>query len=373
MKDILLVNYTARRGGGPIDACEMAKALIDLGVPVAALISAQVENLEEWKKLKLEKLVMIDTYESVGQFVIRSAMFPFRQRRQIIEELKGYRVRDVYCPMISVWNPLINPIFKNTRKSLVIHDPTLHPGERLKYAAVKRKYGQYDVFFVHSRKYVEPVRSMYKKPTYYILLARHNYYKGCENKKEIVTYDPTKINFLFFGRITKYKRLDLLARAYKVLREKTDIDATLTIVGDGDFSPYKAMYDELPDVTIVNRWIDDREVESVFTGENIICICPYQEATQSGVILVAMDYGATLIVSNSGGMDEQIDDGRTGLLFKEGDARDLARKMYKVAKDEMLRKRLSQNAIEEIEKCTWDNSARGLVEALEIDYYKNAI
>lgn len=371
MKNVLLVNYTARRGGGPLDAYEMSKALIEQGIPVVALISAQVENLAAWKELKLEKLVLIDTYETVGQYIIRSLAFPFRQRKHIINELKDYNIKDVYCPMICLWNPLINPLFKHSRKSLVIHDPTLHPGEKLKYSGLKRKYGKYDILFVHSRKYVDTVKRMYGKPTYYLLLARHNYYKICANKEQIVAYDPTKINFLFFGRITKYKRLDMLAKAYKEIREKTDIEATLTVVGNGDFSPYKAMYDELPDVTIVNRWIDDSEVESVFKGENIICICPYQEATQSGVILVAMEYGAALIASKSGGIDEQIDDGKTGLLFKEGDVHDLAKKMYMVAKDEKLRKQLSQNARKEIEKCTWDNSAKDLIRALGVNYQSN--
>lgn len=364
MKETVLVNYTGRRGGGPIDAYEMAKALIKKGVPVAALISRQTENLEAWKHLGLERLIVIDTYETVFEYVIKTLLFPLNQKKKIKQSLNGLLIRDVYCPMISMWNPLIHPVFKNARKSLVIHDPNLHPGEKLAYWGLKRKYGQYDVLFVHSRKYVRPVSKMYGKPVYYFPLGRHNYYRECADKKTIVTYDPNKINFLFFGRISRYKRLDLLAKAYRVLREKTDINAALTIAGNGDFTPYQKMYSQLPDVTVINRWIADEEVESVFMGENIICVCPYEEATQSGVILVAMDYGAVVIASDSGGLDEQITDGKTGLLFREGSFKDLVRVMYRAAVDQKLRTVLARNAKKAVRECTWDRSASKLIEAL---------
>lgn len=151
-----------------------------------------------WKELKLEKLIIIETYTNVLQYVKNTVLFPVKQAKNINKELNGYRIRDVYCPMITGWTHLISKLFKDSRKSLVIHDPILHPGEKIKYARFKQKYGKYDVLFVHSRKYVDYVNKMYGKPTFYFRLGRHNYYKNCDNKTTIVIYNPDKINYLFF-------------------------------------------------------------------------------------------------------------------------------------------------------------------------------
>ena len=44
------------------------------------------------------------------------------------------------------------------------------------------------------------------------------------------------INFLFFGRIEKYKGIQLLAKAYKELVQTPHLDITLTIAGSGNFA-----------------------------------------------------------------------------------------------------------------------------------------
>lgn len=53
--------------------------------------------------------------------------------------------------------------------------------------------------------------------------------------------------------------------------------------------------------------MEDEEVESIFSGENLVAVLPYLDATQSGVVLTAMDYGVPVIATDTGGLSEQIE------------------------------------------------------------------
>ena len=99
------------------------------------------------------------------------------------------------------------------------------------------------------------------------------------------------------------------------------------MVGNGDFSPYKNEYKDLVNFRLINRWIDDSEIGSFFCGKNIVTVLPYLNATQSGVINVAMMYRSLVIASNTGGLNEQVQDKETGLLVMPNDENSLMRAM----------------------------------------------
>lgn len=363
----LLINYTGRKGGGPLDAYEMTKALIEQKIPTVAIISDQIENLSLWKELPLERLVIIPTYSNIVQLAVNSIFFRFRQRRKIRKETADYDIRVIYCPMGAFWSEKINAIFPNARKSIVIHDPIPHSGDKRKAKLIPDHTRNYDVIFVHSKKFVDYVANKYKKPTYYLSLGRHDIYKYLPNKKKIIDYDREKINFLFFGRISKYKGLDVLARAYELVYKKLGDQVTLTIIGSGDFSPYQEAYDKLENITIINRWIKDEETDDALSGENLICICPYIDATQSGIVLLAMDYHIPLIATKTGGMIEQVQDGETGILVPPSDEKSLSNAMIMLAQNKDIRNAMTKKQEEYMKELGWDVSARQLIDALDIE------
>lgn len=362
-KDVLLINYTGRKGGGPLDAFEMAKALCDR-MPVVAVLSDQIENLQLWKKLHLEELILIPTYHNAREALIES-LFWKKQRKTILSKTGKINVKYIYCPMGTFWSEKINNLFPKAKKGIVIHDPKPHSGERF-LGMFNMHYEKYDYLFVHSKKFVSYVNERYKKPTFYLQLGRHDIYKYCENKKQVIKYDPDKINYLFFGRISEYKGLNILGEAFKTVQHKLRENVTLSIIGAGDFSPYLKEYESLKNVTIINRWIKDEETESAFTGKNVICVCPYLDATQSGVVLVAMAYGVPVIATKTGGMEEQIDNGDTGLLVKPGDANDLAEAMTKLATDRKLFDHIVEGE-EKVNKQTgWEITATQLIKDMNV-------
>ena len=194
-------------------------------------------------------------------------------------------------------------------------------------------------------------------------LGQINYYGQYDDKKSMVTYSNSTVNYLFFGRIAENKGLDILAEAYRKVYDELDNSVSLSVIGNGDFSLYEKLYRDLSNVTIINRWIEDREVESIFLGHNLILICPYKEGSQSGVIQVARDYGIPMIVTNVGGLSEQVENEITGLVTNV-DADEIAAAMIRLANDKELYNQISRNEKEEAKKYTWENSAVYLIDIM---------
>lgn len=364
-KKVVIINYTGRKGGGALDAYETAKALVECGEKVIPIISSQIENLQMWKAIRFEKLIIISTYNSQMSFALNTLLFPFRQKRQILRELKGYEVKAVYCPMSSFWTTPINKMFRDALKIVVNHDPIAHSGARkLSVWLMERPFKSADVIVVHSKKFLEYTKNKYGNAVY-LPLGQHNLYKSVRNKKKIISYDPKKINFLFFGRITKYKGLDILAKAYEKLYDEFGEQVSLTVIGNGDFSPYEELFKNLKQTVIINRWIRDEEVESAFTGENIVCVCPYKDATQSGVVLVSYDYDVPVIATNTGGLDEQVIDNKTGYLVQANDIDALFASMKKIVNKEISFEDMKSNIREYLQDVSWEATAKKIVRIID--------
>jgi glycosyltransferase involved in cell wall biosynthesis len=73
----------------------------------------------------------------------------------------------------------------------------------------------------------------------------------------------------------------------------------------------------------------------------------------------------SVIVSDSGGLPEQVEYGKCGLITKAGDAQSLSAAIMRLYEDENLRQILVRNAREYIEhSINWDNLARKLADFL---------
>jgi glycosyltransferase involved in cell wall biosynthesis len=62
-------------------------------------------------------------------------------------------------------------------------------------------------------------------------------------------------------------------------------------------------------------------------------ICPYKEATQSGVLMTAFACSRTVVASNVGAFSEYITDGVNGKLFEEGNVKELEDAILFLLKD----------------------------------------
>lgn len=343
-ENVIVVNYMGRHGSGNIHAYVMVKAMLEEGESVVAVVSKYADNINSWRALDLTELIEVETYQNVIQFAYRSVAFYMHEAKNIARHLKeSYDILAIYNPMMTYWTFGLNRHLKNCKIITCNHDPIPHSGDRRKWS-FEKALKQSRIIIVHSRQFIEYVREHYPESRVeYMPLTRLNVY-DMPGKIKTVSYDSNKINFLFFGTISEYKGLGVLADAYRIAKKECP-NITLTIGGNGDFSPYQETYDKLNngDIFIVNRWIADEEVESFFDGKQLILILPYTDATQSGVALVAREYGIPIIATKTGGLPEQIEDGKTGLLVEPSDADELSKAMITLATNRDLINNMKKN------------------------------
>jgi glycosyltransferase involved in cell wall biosynthesis len=128
---------------------------------------------------------------------------------------------------------------------------------------------------------------------------------------------------LFVGRLTREKGVGTLVEAWKRL----DGRIPLKIVGEGPMAAETAaMAAGVPGVELLGR----RSLEDVYAlmGDAAFLVFPTEWYETFGrVIIEAFAKGTPVVASDIGAVTELIDSGRTGLLFRCGDAVDLAAKV----------------------------------------------
>jgi glycosyltransferase involved in cell wall biosynthesis len=133
---------------------------------------------------------------------------------------------------------------------------------------------------------------------------------------------------LFFGFIRKYKGLDILLEAMKILKEKK---TGIKLLVAGEFYEDKTKYLELidrfgirEDLILHTDFIPDKEVKYFLCATDCV-VQPYRHATQSGVTPLAYHFEKPMIVTNVGGLPSVVPE-KAGLIA-EPDPGDLSDKI----------------------------------------------
>lgn len=244
--------------------------------------------------------------------------------------------------MLAMWNLLLYYFF-GKKMVLTVHDPFPHTGEMSKlhtfnYKTAMKKVGRV-VLLNHQQK--DLFCSTYNVNPKQVLINRlgvYDYIHAFVSKDKNVRQHSH--NVLFFGRISPYKGIEYLCRAMLKVREQVQ-DATLTIAGGGkmyfDITPYQT----LDWVQVTNRYVGMEELAGLLQ-DCAITVCPYTDATQSGVIMTSYSLGKPVVASNVGGLGEMIDDGKTGRLVPPKDVDALADAIVTLLKDDDLRANMEQ-------------------------------
>lgn len=184
---------------------------------------------------------------------------------------------------------------------------------------------------------------------------------------DISKFKPSeeKENFIFsIGRLTKFKRMDLLLRTMTQLKDK-DID--LYIGGDGEYKENLIfLANELgisSNVTFLGKLPEDKL--NYYYSKSKVVVFPTNKEPFGIVPIEAMAAGTPVIANKSGGVTESVRDGVTGYLVDLNDVHKLAIKIENLFVNNELCSHLSKNARLHIENnFTWDIAANKLNELL---------
>lgn len=338
--------YLGRRGsGGPI-TFELA-AHLSTRASVFAMLSENIEGINTWRQSSLE-FFTVPTYQSFHQAIF-SLFRPglFRRLASLIEERKP----DVLIfPMFYTWNPFLQAHLKSIPGIVMVHDPVPHPGLE---SAVYRFLEDFSIrranrWIAFSKSLVNELQKRGAAPGKIDVIPHGalSYYTQASPGRDPVS--TGKVTLLFFGRITPYKGLEVLLKAFRQLKRPADV--CLRIVGAGDLSPYRALFAGLTGVEIDNRWVSESEIDPIFRKASIV-VLPYTSASQSGVVALAASYGLPVIATRTGGIPEQIIDGETGILVTPGDVQELSEAMERLISQPELAARIGRNLQRQYQDC----------------------
>ncbi|MBU3714242.1 MAG: glycosyltransferase [Ferruginibacter sp.] len=150
--------------------------------------------------------------------------------------------------------------------------------------------------------------------------------------REKLGIDKTLSIALFFGFIRKYKGLDILLDAIKIIKENKTIQTPVKFLVAGEFYEDRSPYDKkiaelgIQDMLILKTdFIPDSEVKYYLCAADLI-VQPYRNATQSGVTPLAYHFEVPMIVTKVGGLPALVPDHKAGLVA-EPDSEDIAQKI----------------------------------------------
>jgi glycosyltransferase involved in cell wall biosynthesis len=189
-----------------------------------------------------------------------------------------------------------------------------------------------DAFITMSAKVMDDLRQFEKgKPAKLIQHPLYDNFGNIISKTEARNYLNLPGNekiILFFGFIRKYKGLDLLLEAMKILKEKNTEPQTsnLKLLIAGEFYENKKIYTEQieklgikDELILKTNFISDSEVKYYLCAADAV-IQPYRNATQSGVTPLAYHFEKPMIVTNVGGLPSLVPDEKAGIVVEPNPA-----------------------------------------------------
>lgn len=257
-------------------------------------------------------------------------------------------------------------IFKFWRKTLkfmTVHDPIIHSGLPNANVIEKQRKDTFkwaNCFMLLSEAHAKKFLTKYGLNSKHIFFSRLGNYTSIFVHRASSSIESNYI--LFFGQITPHKGIEFLLEA--MLRvHKLCPTLKLVIAGRGNLYFDIDKYKNLDYIEIRNHYIGISELVKLVSS-SLFVICPYKDATQSGVVQTALTLEKPVIASNVGNMAQVVKDGRVGMIVPPCDVESLENAIVKLVKDEPLRKFYISNIRKQNEEDNrWDLIAEDYIHA----------
>lgn len=313
--------HLGRMNAGPRILQETARVLGADGLLAGIICSKYADNLAEIESCNT-RVLKLKTYQSKKTFILSLFCLPFRahQIKTFLQQFRNVRIMFV---MHHLWDPLILKLLKSSTNFKVIywlHDAKSHPGEiqtlnrilvssGIKYADTVVTLSKHVKLEIERRANCPPVIQI----SHPLATDQATFFPRKNDSKQV----------LFLGRISKYKGLARLRDAWEII--STDFpEANLVIAGDGDIELASELTRNLKNCTGVLKYLSESEIANLMLASAVV-VLPYDEASQSGILVKAFEFGIPYVATPVGAIPEQNAELNGGLIADDMQATSFAR------------------------------------------------
>jgi glycosyltransferase involved in cell wall biosynthesis len=293
----------------------------------------------------LDKTYVVNRINQKGLYIpnlilnIKLFLFIFKLRPTVIHSTVFYDFQELLL------------YFFRKKTILTVHDPFPHTGEGNFRKSFFRKLGftllnNFVILNQNQRAQFIISNKLKNKNVYDSSLGVYDAYKLYS--EQFLENMPLK-NILFFGRISPYKGINVLLEAMKYVHQ-IHPDIKLIIAGNGEYYFDKTEFEQLDYIELRNRYIPNAELVTLIKN-SLFIVCPYTDATQSGVIMTSYAFCKPVVASNVGGLSEMVIDKVTGCLVEPNNIIELQNSIIQLI--------LNQNLLGEMEKNIFDHYHQG--------------
>ncbi len=267
-----------------------------------------IKNPKALNACNEEHNLYVDCPERPG---LQGDTFRFDRVLKIASQIRKMNVRFVYFESIHVWNILLMVLLRKSHICIEgVHDVVPHDGNKKVAMATNAVCKLSHYVLIHNKKYIDEVQKLYGVPQSRIIVI--GLWK--EFPPEIKpSYSGI---FMNFGRIRKYKGLDLME---VIIKRTPSMKYMIAGSPDRECKPVVDKIKKYENVNVIDREISVEEMGSLFAEVDWV-VLPYATATQSGVIIDAYRYSRPVICFDVGALSEQVKDGVSGKLVEPKNA-----------------------------------------------------
>jgi glycosyltransferase involved in cell wall biosynthesis len=306
----LCLLYWGRSGGGKRLFLETVTEL-SLYNNLQLHVSASEEVISELGIENARVSIVDGVFGKKRQHILLEVFGILQKKRALLNYCSNFKVSNV---MIVMSSPL-DVLLKNKKSSNVVfwrvlHDAQPHPGDfwpnkyfiryylRTSKIVTLSKYvskmiANIQVFQTELNRNIEPKSKAFSLPDDYILIA---------------------------GRAKEYKNTQEVFKALSLFPKQIFV---VTNLGK------RVTFDASPNVVIIEKSLDDAEFEYAISNSRGV-VAAYSEASQSGIVEQAVYWGVPVLISNRGGLIEQVKDNNEGVVIDGIDALSIAEGLEKL-------------------------------------------
>jgi glycosyltransferase involved in cell wall biosynthesis len=240
----------------------------------------------------------------------------------------------VHMDTVSVRSLGLFPFLHRQKLVVTVHDPVFHSGEHSWKSDLVRK-----IFFRKTNKLL-----------FYSSFAARQFYLNHPHihvRADVIKFQPFSFTrqllqdvqprgeyILFFGRLSLYKGIDLLFDAIPAVLKKYPYERFVIAGRAENFALNTSILEHYEgSIEVLNKYFSSCELAKLVQKAKFI-VCPYRDATQSGVLMTAFSFGKTVVATNVGAFPEYVRDGHNGLLASPT-SDDIATKIVSALSDSM--------------------------------------